>query len=145
MRPARCGGERGREVMADSEADGIRKAVTDLTMSVGRLTGTVEAMVAEFRSERDSSAKSRKAVYQALEDLRHEQHRAASEIRDVSSRVERMEPAVDDYNKRQVQLEAGGKLARALWWIGGGVMVMAVWTASNWEKIAGAIRGWGGR
>lgn len=131
--------------MADSESDGIRKAVTDLAMSVGRLTGTVEAMVAEFRSERDSSAVSRKAVHQALESLRHEQHKAASEIRDVSARVERMEPAIDDYSKRRVQLETGGRLARALWWIGGGVMIAAVWTTSNWDRILGAVRGWGGR
>lgn len=131
--------------MGDSESDGIRKAVTDLTMSVGRLTGTVEAMVAEFRSERDSSAASRKAVYKALEELRHEQHKTAGEIRDVSTRVERMEPAVDDYNKRQVQLETGGKMARTLWWIGGGMMAAAVWTASNWERITNALKGWGGK
>ena len=42
--------------MGDSDSDGVRKAVTDLTMSVGRLTGTVEAMVA------DATAKGARAV-----------------------------------------------------------------------------------
>ncbi|SDT97298.1 hypothetical protein SAMN05428979_0828 [Stappia sp. ES.058] len=136
---------RGVARVSDAEMEAMRKAVTDLNMTVGRLAGTVETMVLEFRSERESSAKSRKGVYQALEEVRREQHRVANEVKSTAARVERMEPAVDDYNRRQVQLETGGKLARAAWWIGGFVMFAAVWIVSNWEKITGAFRGWGGR
>uniref|UniRef100_UPI003BA88DDE hypothetical protein n=1 Tax=Stappia sp. TaxID=1870903 RepID=UPI003BA88DDE len=131
--------------MSDVEIEALRRAVTELTMTVGRLAGGFETMVTEFRNERESSAKSRKGVYKALEEMRREQLEAAGEIRSLAERVERMEPAVEDYNRRQVQLETGGWLARTMWWLGGGIMLAAVTLASNWEKIAGALRGWNER
>ncbi|MHC5656035.1 hypothetical protein [Stappia sp. ICDLI1TA098] len=56
--------------MSDAEIEALRRAVTELTMTVGRLAGGFETMVTEFRNERESSAKSRKGVYKALEEMR---------------------------------------------------------------------------
>ncbi|MAB00088.1 MAG: hypothetical protein CMN87_12020 [Stappia sp.] len=131
--------------MSDAEIEALRRAVTELTMSVGRLVGGFETMVAEFRSERESSATSRKGMYKALEELRREQLHAAGEIRSVAERVEAIEPAVADYNRRQVQLETGGRLAKAAWWFGGFVMLATVTIGSNWDRITGALRGWQGK
>jgi chromosome segregation ATPase len=125
--------------------EALRRAITELTMTVGRLAGGYEAMVSEFRGERESSAASRKSMYQALDEVRHEQQRVATEIRATAARVERLEPAVEDYNKRQVQLETGGKLAKAAWWLGGLVMLATVTIGSNWDRITGALRGWHGK
>ena len=80
-----------------------------------------------------------------LEELRREQLHAAGEIRSVAERVEAIEPAVADYNRRQVQLETGGRLAKAAWWFGGFVMLATVTIGSNWDRITGALRGWQGK
>lgn len=89
----------------------------------------------------EAASESRKRVYEAQEEFRREMQGMKSTVESLDRRVGAMEPSVEDYRMKVIQVNAAGKLGRMLWAIGGFLLASAAWLTGLWEALIRHLRG----
>ena len=92
-------------------------------MSTDAIIGEIE-MEMLIAGNKDAS-ESRRRTHEKMDKLSQDVHSLQAEVRDLSDRVTEIEPTWKDYLRKQDQVRGAGKLGRALWIIGGGVLTTA--------------------
>jgi hypothetical protein len=95
--------------------------MSDAFAMIGELKGKLDMIVTSMQD----ASESRRRTHEKMDALGRDLHTVSSEVRDLTDRVTAIEPTWKDYLNKQAQVRGAGKLGRALWIIGGGVLTAA--------------------
>jgi phage shock protein A len=108
---------------------------------IGSLKAQVEALARIVEHQVNTSAQGRARIYEKLEEIERKLDRAEGSIVALTKRVDAIEPTVEDYRTRMIQVKAAGWLGRLLWMIGGILLTGAASLATNSGWIGKFLRG----
>ena len=98
--------------------------------------GGLESSLAGMNKRLDHADEKRAEGYRSMEEMRGDIHDVKGRVSSLDDRVSKMEPSLADYHDKVQQVKGAGKLGRALWWIGGAVILpLAGYAAHAWGVL----------
>lgn len=111
-----------------------RMAVLETQMT--HATKALDTLVVQGQA----ASESRKRVYEAQEEFRREMQGMKSTVESLDRRVGAMEPSVEDYRTKVIQVNAAGRIGRVLWAVGGFLLASAAWLVGMWDAVIKHLR-----
>ena len=88
-----------------------------------------------MRAERQSSALSRKRMYDKLEQTDEKVDKIENRVERLEHAITTMSPTVAEFLMYKAQVQGAGKLGKFLWWVGGVMLGAAAALTTQWHNI----------
>lgn len=98
---------------------GSEIGLLDIYHKLGSFERAIEGLVTESHHAADKRAD----TYRSMEEMRGDIRDMKNKVDGLDNRVSKMEPSLADYHEKLQQVKGAGRLGRALWWVGGAIIL----------------------
>lgn len=105
--------------------------------ALGKIEGTIEALVKAVEAQGKQSSEARGKMYAAIDGVRELVQDMDARLITLEKRVADITPETEEFTQWRYRAQGAGMLGRGLWIAGGMVLSAAAGVAAAWQWLVG--------